>query len=183
MRPVPTNELINVVPLLSQIALHPEVWNEFKLRKQAYVHSQISDIWLRYNAWKNFDPKKPQEFIAKRHDSVWYPACAKLPAVKQLIFDLMFGVRATALGGCLITRIPAGSSVGRHRDGGFNAEHYPRKFAIMLQSNEEQAFCFDGERMLTVPGEVFEFDNAFDHWVENPSTEDRMTLICSLRTT
>lgn len=183
MRPLPTRDgPLDVSAAIAEIDAQPELWNVFRLRQQAYVHGQVSDIWLRYNAWKNFNKKKPLDFIAKRHDSVWYPAYGKLPAVRQLIFDLMFGVRATALGGCLITRIPAGCNVGRHKDGGYNAEHYPRKFAIMLRSNIEQAFCFEGEKMLTVSGDVFEFDNAHEHWVTNESTEDRMTLILSIRT-
>lgn len=177
-----TKTPLAVADAVAQVDKDPD-WNRYTLRTKQYgtTHSQVSDLWIRFNAWKNYNPKKPSQFL-KAHRSVWYPAYARLPAIKPLIFGLMTVFAGEELGGVLITRIPPGCRVEKHRDGGFNAEYYNRKFAIMLKSNAEQAFCFDGEKMITEPGDVFQFDNSFEHWVTNQSDEERMTLIVSLRT-
>lgn len=181
MRPV-TKTPIDVKEAVEQIDANPELWNQFTLRKGYAPHSDMSDIWVRYNAYKNFKPRTPLKFHDEHH-STWYPAYDKLPALRPLIFGLMNVFAGTELGGVLITRVPPGRSIGRHKDVGWHAGFFARKFAIMLRSNHKQAFCFENESMLTEPGEVFEFDNAHDHWVVNDSDSERMTLICSLRTT
>jgi aspartyl/asparaginyl beta-hydroxylase (cupin superfamily) len=172
-----------VSALLRQIEGNPDLWNQYTLRTDGYSpHTKIDDIWVRYNAWKHFDPKKPQNF-SRQHDSTWYPAYEKLTAVRPLIFGAMSLIAAERLGGVLITRIPPGCRVEKHKDLGWHAGYYNRKFAIMLASNHRQAFCFDGESMLTDAGEVFEFDNSREHWVQNDSDTPRMTLIVCMRTT
>lgn len=181
MRPV-TKSPIDVGAAVAEIDANPKLWNQFTLRKGYAPHSDMSDIWVRYNAWKNFKPRSPLKFHDEHH-STWYPAYDKLPALRPLIFGLMNNFAGTELGGVLITRIPPGRQIGRHKDVGWHAGFFARKFAIMLRSNHKQAFCFDNESMLTDPGEVFEFDNAHDHWVVNDSDSERMTLIVSLRTT
>lgn len=177
-----TTSPINVSAAVAEIDANPELWNQFTLRREAYAHTEMSDIWVRYNAWKNYNKRWPLKFHEEHH-STWYPAYDKLRALRPLIFGLLNLVAATELGGVLITRIPPGRNVARHKDVGWHAGFFARKFAIMLRSNHKQAFCFDNESMLTDPGEVFEFDNGHDHWVTNDSDSERMTLIVSLRTT
>jgi hypothetical protein len=183
-----TERPIDVTAAVEQIEAHPELWNVYTMRKSAYAglsagspHSQVDDIWLRYRDIKDLKHRTPKQFTDQEHEAVFYPAWFALPALIPLVFGLANAILATRIGGMLITRIPATHRVSPHMDLGFNARHY-RKFAIMLRSNLEQSFCFEGERMLTEAGEVFEFDNRFVHWVDNPSAEARMTLIVSLRT-
>jgi hypothetical protein len=178
-----TQRPIDVSQAVEQLAQHPELWDQFTLRTKEYaanVHNKISDIWVRYNAWKNYDPENPAPFFLE-HDSSWYPAYGKLPALRPLIFGLMQVVEGERLGGVLITRIPAGSSVAPHVDLGWHAGYY-RKFAIQLKSAPKQLFCFEGESMETKPGEVFEFDNSQKHWVVNDSKRERITLIVCIHT-
>jgi hypothetical protein len=85
------------------------------------------------------------------------------------------------LGGVLITRIPAGCQVAPHQDFGWHAKFFNRKFLISLRANDKQAFCFEGETMVTQPGDVFEFNNAEKHWVVNDSREARISLIVCIR--
>lgn len=170
---------------LRQIADNPGLWDQHTLRTEAYPdgnpHDRVHDIWVRYRDYADLDRANPAKFLESHH-SVWYPAYGKLPALGNLIFPLMTAVRGEQLGGVLITRIPPGCSVGKHKDLGWHAGYYNRKFAVMLKSDHKQAFCFDGERMLTDPGEIFEFDNSREHWVENNSDQDRMTMIVCIHT-
>ena len=84
------------------------------------------------------------------------------------------------MGGVLITKIPAGKECKPHTDPGWHARYY-EKVAIQIQSAPGQAFCFEGESLETRPGDVFWFDNAFTHWVTNPTPYDRITLIACIQ--
>lgn len=169
-----------VAPLLSEILAHPELWDEHKLRTEAYgsPHANISDIWVRYNDISNFagDLQKFNE----PHESVWYPAADKLPSIRPIVFDLMHAVEGERLGGILITKIPPGSKVHPHVDQGWHASYYD-KFAVQIMSAPEQAFCFEGEEHRMRPGDVYAFNNGVSHWVVNDSPIDRITLIICIR--
>lgn len=167
--------------LVSAIESHPELWNQHRLRTQQYEgpHSQVSDIWVRYNAWENFSGDR--EAFNGPHDAVWYPSADLLP-VRGLVMDLMHEVHGTRLGGVLITKIPAHGQCAAHVDRGWHATHF-EKFAVQLAANDRQAFCFESESLVTRPGDVFWFDNSYTHWVTNDSDEDRVTLICCIRRT
>lgn len=167
----------NVAPIVDAIAANPHLWNEHKARTAIYQHSQVSDIWVRYNDFANFDGDLAK--FNEPHESVWYPS-ADLLLVKPLIFDLMHFVRGERLGGVLITKIPPRGEVKPHVDGGWHAGYYD-KFAVQLASNDRQAFCFEDARLVTNPGDLYTFHNDRLHWVTNDSDEDRMTLIVCIR--
>lgn len=163
-----------VQQLHAQLLEHPELWDEHKARTEQYAHSNIQDIWLRYNDIKNFDGDLAK--FNEEHESVWYPAFDKLPAAADLIFNTMRFVYGERLGGVLITKVPAKGSVKPHIDLGWHARKY-QKFAIQISANDEQAFCFYDMALVTAPGDVYTFDNHQLHWVENDSDEDRITMI------
>lgn len=114
------------------------------------------------------------------HESVWYPVVEAIPSVRFLTEQMMGLVGGKELGGVLITKIPAGKQVYRHIDGGWHAEHY-EKFAILVQGNPEQEFCFEDSSLRCREGDSFTFNNQFYHWVTNDSPEDRITLITCIR--
>jgi hypothetical protein len=159
----------------------PGLWDRHTLRTASYgtPHSHISDIWVRYNDWANYTG----DYAAFNgpHESVWYPVANEIP-VRSLAMEMMHFVGGTKLGGILITKIPAGQRVEPHVDNGWHAQHY-EKFAISIAANEQQAFCFEGERLVTRTGDSFHFDNSALHWVDNDSDEDRITMICCIRRT
>lgn len=157
-----------------------DLWNAHRTRTRQYAHSRVDDIWVRYNAWENFDPEKGLAEFNKEHDSVWYPAWKRLPALRPIIFEVMRFVDGERLGGVLITRIPPGSQVHPHRDLGWHAGYYD-KFAVQVAAHEKQAFHFEGEELVTEPGDLFTFDNSKTHWVTNDSDIDRITLIICIR--
>lgn len=166
-------EGVVVAPLLWALQERPELWDQDTSRTAdpSSPHHGLSDIWVRYAA--------PGEDRAGPHESVWYPAADLLP-VRPLVYPLLAAVGGVRLGGVLITRIPPGAECRPHRDPGWHARHYD-KFAIQVASAPGQAFCFEGEQLVTRPGDVFWFDNAHTHWVTNPTPYERVTLIACIQ--
>jgi hypothetical protein len=171
-----------VQPLLDELAANPQLWNENVFRTGgAYTgnpHQRIDDIIVRFNDWKNWNGSR-QDFNGP-HESVWWRAYEQLPAIKPLVFDLMRWFYAESLGMVLITRIPPRTNVGRHIDAGWHAQHY-LKFAVQLKAAPGQRFCYDSMTLETKAGDLYAFNNALPHWVENPTEEERITLIMCLR--
>lgn len=166
---------LNVEPLRAALEAHPELWDQRTERTAAAEspHHGLSDIWARFA-----DPATMREDGS--HDSIWYPPADVLP-VRDIVFPLMAGVRGTRLGGVLITRIRPGQICKPHTDPGWHARHYD-KFAVQIEAAPEQAFHFEGEKLVTRPGDVYWFDNAYTHWVTNDSQHDRITMIVCIRT-
>lgn len=175
---------IPVDSVLKELEANPQVWDARPLRRYTTVHADISDVWVRFNAWENYDQAGGQEalqkFVLGEHESSWYPESDVLPNVKTLIFELMHYFRAERLGTVLITRIPPGKRVNPHTDPGWAARYY-EKIAVQLKSAPEQAFCYADGRFVCEPGTVYSFDNSQEHWVENQSQVERMTLIICVK--
>lgn len=169
---------LSVNPLLIALQRNPQLWNEHQQRTQMYQHSEVSDIWVRYNDFKNFSGDMAE--FNKEHDSVWYPSYHLLPQVRDIVFPLMAAVEGERLGGVLITKIPPGGSVKPHVDSGWHAGYYD-KYLVQLQSAPGQAFCFDDGHFCSEPGDVYMFDNSVTHWVENNSNVDRISMIVCIR--
>lgn len=167
-------EGINVAPMLWALQNHPELWDANTARTASAFspHHETHDIWARHAA--------PGAAASEPHDSVWLPASDVLP-VRDLVYPLMQVVKGDRLGGVLITKIPPGKSVKPHTDPGWHARFY-QKFAIQIQAHPLQEFHFEGESLVTKPGDVFAFDNSFTHWVANDSDQDRITMIVCIKT-
>lgn len=163
---------VNVTPMLWALQANPQLWNADKMRTMGESpHSEVDDIWCRYAA----DP-----LDMGPHESVWYPAASVLP-VREIVYPLMQYVRGERLGGVLITRIRAGKECKRHKDVGWHARHYD-KYAVQIQSSPGQKFCFEGEELEPMPGDIYTFLNEYEHWVLNPSEHDRITMIVCIQT-
>lgn len=168
---------LNVEPLRAELAEHPRAWDQYRFRTEhpRSPHRECSDIWVRYNAIEQLGPQFNDE-----HESVWYPITAQIPAARALTEAVCSLVGAHRLGGVLITKIPAGKRVYPHADFGWHAEVY-EKFAVLIEGDESQSFCFDDIEHRCAPGDCFTFCNQARHWVENPSARDRVTLIICAR--
>lgn len=171
----------DVSKAVEQIAANPSAWNRHRDRLDRYgsPHSQVSDIWVRYNAIENM-AADPVAFFQDPHESVWYPVADEIPEVKDLSIRLFDAVGGKTLGGVLITKIPARGEVKPHIDTGWHAGYYS-KYAIQLAGNKEQSFYFPDCELRPETGDVYTFDNSKLHGVANPSQEDRMTLIVCIR--
>lgn len=168
--------------LVDELDAHPELWNQITRRTVLYnsPHDNISDIWVRYNDLSKFPADVDLKTLSEPHDPVWYPAATILKLLKPLIFDVMRRVEGERLGAVLITKIPPGSRVRPHTDGGWHAAFY-EKFAVQLKAAPEQAFCFEDGEFVSKPGDLYRFDNQVLHWVTNDSDVDRITLICCIK--
>lgn len=167
--------------LVKQLEQHPELWNEFDLRTNhpQSPHRELSDIFVRYNAWSNFCGDR--QAFNEPHEAVWWPAAEKLSAVRDIVFSLMRHVEGEHLGGVLITKIPAGKQCYPHIDVGWHARHYD-KYAVQIASAPKQAFHVGPSQLSAEPGECYFFDNSITHRVVNDSDSDRITLIVCIRT-
>lgn len=166
---------IDVAPMRQALAAHPELWNQRTERTapEDSPHHGLDDIWPRYA-----DPATLREDGS--HDSIWYPAADLLP-VRDLVFPLMAFVKGERLGGVLITRIRPGQTCRPHTDPGWHARYYA-KYAIQIEAAEDQAFHFEDEELIAMPGDLFWFDNSHIHWVTNDGESDRITMIACIRT-
>lgn len=176
---------VDVGPAIAQLEQYPDLWGTYTHRKaEGSPHARMSDIWLRYNRLERFDPAEPAAFN-REHIPVWYPAWRVLTALHPILFDLAGTVQSEMIGGVLITRIPPGQGIDPHRDTGWHVETY-EKFYLSLRSATGADFVceVDGvaERFNPKPGDWHLFDNRKNHWVENNSDQDRITLIVCLRT-
>lgn len=184
LRALRSNLLVGMIR--GQLDTHPELWNQHSLRTTgpaAYAHGGVSDIWVRYRDFAEWDPSDPDgvwPFVSEAHESVWYPAANVLTALKTTIFDLCREYEVERLGGVLITKIPAGGQVAPHIDRGWHATYY-EKLALQIAGNVDQAFCFDDGAFRCGSGTLYTFDNSKRHWVLNESREDRITAIICVR--
>jgi hypothetical protein len=170
----------DVAPLVDQLERHPDVWNRHPYRTDSETspHHEVSDIWVRY---ADLDAlAKLGDPANEPHESVWYPVVRQIPAAWSIARRVFSAVGGKQLGGVLITRIPAGGEVKPHVDQGWHARYY-EKFAVQVKGNAAQAFCFKDARLSPMPGDVYTFQNDRLHWVENPSSGDRITLIVCVR--
>ena len=163
-----------------QSQLIPHLWDTIKLRSEhpQSPHREVSDIWVRYNPIENYQGDISQ-FNAE-HVSHWYPVSEELPEAVRLAKQIAEDFGAKRLGAVLITKIPAGKQCYPHIDSGWHARYY-EKFALQVCGNHQQSFHVENEVLHTQSGDLFEFDNSHVHWVLNPSTEDRITMIVCLR--
>lgn len=78
-------EGVDVVPLMMALKANAHLWNQNTLRTDhpETAHSQVSDIWLRFN-----DVSNTQAVVDDR-ESINYPAFFALPQAQDLIFALM----------------------------------------------------------------------------------------------
>ena len=144
-------------------------------------HSEMTDLWVRYNNINPYIEKGSLEGFDNEHDSIWYPVVDKLPSLKKLIFKLMKEVEGERLGGILITKLGPGGKIHKHTDKGWHAQYYD-KFFIPLQIDEHAIFGFNDGDIHAKEGEAWWFDNSNPHWVTNETEIDRIAMIVCIRT-
>lgn len=179
---------IDVSGVMAELADDPSLWNEHQIRRTApgTPHRASSDLWCRFNDVRPFEAgTRPWSEFNDQHIPINYRAWSALPSLRKITFDLMRQVEAEGLYGVLITKIPPGGRIEPHRDASWHVS-FTDKFYLSLQSAPGAVFCCDHdgarEELNPEPGQIWLFDNRRLHWVENNSTEDRITAIICLRT-
>jgi hypothetical protein len=170
---------IDVSEALAQLDAQPELWNERGERRYRPTspHRETDDIWLRY--------KKMPELVIPGDwpfKSEWYPAWAKLPALRSIYHDIAALIDATEGGGVMLTRIPAGRMVHPHHDRGtWHSEHFTSKVWLILRANDACINYCDDESVVMKPGEAWTYSNLVTHAVENAGDTERICLIMCFR--
>lgn len=179
----PTHELVmstlNVEQLKKEVLAVYDRFDEYSYRRTApgSPHSEMTDLWVRFN-----DLSKQQEgHMTDEHDSVWYPIADKLPALKDVVFNLMREVEGERLGGILITKLNPGGKIMPHIDTGWHASYYD-KFFVPVLIKPEATFGFIDGNIHAKEGEAWWFDNSQLHWVTNNTDSDRLAMIVCIRT-
>lgn len=167
---------INVNPLLHQIQLHPELWNQNTLRTThpQSPHQQVDDILLRFQSAQDAS-------VIDEHETVWYPAWSVLTEAHEIVFNLCRAVKAERIGRILISRMAPGKEIAPHIDGGSCAQYYTR-YQIALQNLPGSIFKCGDEQVTFRSGDVWHFDNGVEHSVLNHSADDRIAMVVDLRT-
>lgn len=170
------SESVDVLPLLMQLRDNPDLWNENGLRR-GYLnspHVAADDIWLRFQSLDT-----PADQVADTLESVCFRGFERLTAAQDIVFALMSRVRGVRLGRVVITRLPAGSVIAAHSDGGGNAEYYTR-YQVCLQATPGNVLRAGDESVSMRAGEVWRFDNLLEHEVINNGSDDRIVMIIDI---
>jgi quercetin dioxygenase-like cupin family protein len=81
----------------------------------------------------------------------------------------------------MINKLKAGGRIYPHADTPVHAEYWDR-FHIVLQSQPGSNFRCDDEWVNMETGDVWWFNNRLEHEVVNNSDDDRIHLVCDIRT-
>jgi hypothetical protein len=176
-------DTLDITELQKQIIKNYDKFDKYHHRRTFpnSPHTQMTDIWARYNDIKPFEEKGNLKGFELEHDSIWYPVIEHIPAVKKVCFDVMYAVDGERLGGVLITKLPAKGIIERHTDSGWHAQYYD-KFYVPILNKKGSVFCFDDGNIAPEYGQAWWFDNSNPHWVKNNSDSDRIAMIVCIRT-
>ena len=161
-----------------EIGNNADLFGEFNARKDASpVMAQMDNIWLRYGDIVEVARTGDHSKIANEHDSIWLK---DLPERRKLCFEIMNLVEGERLGGVLITRLPVGGEMLPHTDNGWHANYYD-KYYIPLENEKGSVFGFDEGNIEPDLGDVWAFDNSYNHWVKNNSNKERIAMIVCIK--
>jgi hypothetical protein len=183
---------VDVLPLLHQIALAPELWNANRTRTwhPQSAHRVVDDILLRYNEF-NPDTDDFVEKVCSEVACVNFPAFAQLPAAQGIVFPLMARVNGEHLGRVFISRMAPGICIPPHTDRIAPAEEafpgkvipaeYYSRYQVALKASPGVVFRAGDESVFMEPGSIWYFNNCVTHEVLNHSQDDRISLVIDIR--
>lgn len=103
-----------------------------------------------------------------------------LPAIREMVFDLMHRVNGTRLGRVLVSRLAPHGTIYPHEDEYNHAMYYDR-YHIVLQGKPGSTFKCGDEQVDMLTGEIWWFENALLHSVHNESDDDRIHVVVDIR--
>lgn len=162
---------------LKEVQSHPELWNQNELRTkhQGTMHSDVDDIWLRFNKINGNLPN-----ILNDVEAIWYPPADVLRCIVGMIHTVFQMERGVRLGRCFLSRLRPGGRIRRHEDQGAYPAYYER-YHVVLQGGPGNFFFCGNENIEMQSGEVWWFQNLVEHEVVNHMQQDRIHLIMDLK--
>jgi len=172
-------ETVDVSPALAQLQASEHLWNQITLRTThaGTVHSEVNDIWLRYNPIEGATPME----IFNGLECVNYPAFQELIESRRLVLDVMRRVEGLRLGRVVITKMRPGARIAPHCDEGAPPTYYDR-FHLVLQGEPGSLFRCEDETVEMGTGELWWFNNRLEHEVINRSNTERIHIVMDVRT-
>ncbi len=186
---------VNVTPLMLAIARRPDLWTEdtFLRHYPQGPFGMVDSIMLRFPEKLVFDDADQAEQERKlalykanqlpghdQHESIDYPAYAKLLEAREIVMKVFAAVSGERLGRVMINRIAPGGVIYPHADTPEHCNYYSR-YHVVLQSAPGVRFRSETEEAYWETGAVFWFNNALEHEVVNDSDTDRIHLVMDAR--
>lgn len=190
-------EGVDTTRLLEQLNRNSHLWNEHPFRStfDGTPFAEGDDILLR------FSPLETSEFkngFVGDEQCVWYPAREVLTEFWPLAKGLLASVGGYEIGRVIVSRLKPSAKIGPHVDdqGIYNNHGDRARYHIVLQGGAGSNFyCAkpvgEGPERTIDPdtiecatmrtGEVWWFNAAMMHWVENGSDDDRIHLLVDVR--
>lgn len=177
---------VNVVPLLNAIMRRPELWKEDTYLRDypQGPFGEVDTIMLRFpvKSVKETQAEVEQHLLTHDpHESVDYPPFKILPEARNIVFGLMAEVQGERLGRVMINRIAPGGRIFPHADTPLHCEYYSR-YHVCLQSGPGYVFRCGEEKVRMDQGEIYWFNNAIEHEVQNNAAIDRISMVVDIRT-
>jgi hypothetical protein len=181
----------NVAALRHQLSRHPELWNadRFRTTYPNTAHAEVDDILIRFSDTSKAG--KDTIVMGDGHEVVWHPAAQVLTEVKPLVMGLMALVNGYSLERVLISRVPPGKGILRHKDadGHYVNQGSIARYHIVVQGLPGSQFVCGpepspterDESVFMLTGEVWSFDAHSYHHVFNGSADDRIHLMADVR--
>ena len=176
---------IDTTKLLLAIQRRPELWKEDTYLRDypQGPFGEVESIILRFPQKSVHETEKElQDHLSKydQHENLDQPAYKVLTEARPMVMNLMAYVGGERLGRVMINKLAPGGMIYPHRDTPVHANYWDR-FHICLQSSPGVDFRCDDEHIYMAPGEIWWFQNANEHEVNNLSNEDRIHLIVDIR--
>lgn len=183
-------EGVDVIPAVLALQTNADLWNQYTLRTMTpgSPHRQVDDLWLRMNDLTKCRQADTDPVFVDHRESINYPAMSRLPQIRLLVMALSTMVQGERLGRVLISRMKPGASIGEHKDIGedltkyYDNEPYYSRFHIVLQGLPGSLFNCGDEQVNMRTGEIWWFKNYIEHSVVNNSADDRIHIVCDIRT-
>jgi hypothetical protein len=166
--------------LRAQLTVNQQLWNQIDYRKvgRNTPHSQMDDIWIRYRDDAPFKARGDYHGIADgQFRCVFYPAWHKLPAIRPICMALMTRLEGIELGTMILYRLAPGKRIQAHTDAGWAVDYYSTKIHVCLQGGPKCGYRVMDERQPFNTGDVFIFDNRFEHEIWNDNDTDMLMLV------
>ena len=171
---------INMTALMLQIQRQPSLWKEDTYLRD-YPQGPFNDvetIFLRFPPASVSELERGQR---DQHECEWMDGALHLPAARPLIFSLMGTVEGERLGRVMINKIRPGGRIFPHADTPVHAQYWDRMHFV-VKSQPGVVFRCGDEQVAMNTGEVWWFQNELEHEVINNSADERIHLICDIRT-
>lgn len=115
-----------------------------------------------------------------QHENVWQPIAARLPLLKEHVFNLARSVEATRIGRVMVNKMNPGGIIYAHADTPDHANYWAR-FHIVLHALPGNDFRCGDETINMLTNEVWYFKNELEHEVHNQSTDPRIHMVVDLK--